>query len=71
MRSLWYGLINCKKTGIETTVIINPRTNFHNLIPTKKRMKTPNISMLNDVPKSGCITTKINGITKIKKGKNK
>ena len=42
-----------RKIGIETTVIIKPRRNFHNLIPAKKRMKAPSIKMLKDVPKSG------------------
>ena len=51
--------------------ITKPITNFHNLIPTIKRIKIPNINILNDVPKSGCITTKKKGIVRIKKGKNK
>ena len=42
-----------RKIGIETSVIIKPRRNFHNLMPTKKRMKAPKIKILNDVPKSG------------------
>ena len=44
--------MDCKNIGIETTVIIKPKINFHNLIPAKKRIKAPSIRILNDVPKS-------------------
>ena len=62
---------DCKKMGIETTDIIKPRINFHNLMPARKRIKAPNIKILNDVPKSGWMTTKIKGIAKIKNGKKR
>ena len=63
--------MDCKNIGIETTVIIKPRKNFHSLIPARKRIKAPSIRILKDVPKSGWMTTKIKGIAKIKNGKKK
>ena len=61
----------CKTIGMEIIVAIKPKKNFHNLIPAKKRIKIPSQIMLSEVPKSGCITTKIKGIINIKNGKNK
>jgi len=43
----------CKKIGMDIIVAIIPRINFHILIPTKKRIKTPSMIMLSEVPKSG------------------
>ena len=40
-------------------------------MPAKKRMKAPKIKILNDVPKSGWITTKTKGIAKINQGKKR
>ena len=37
----------------------------------KNKINTPNNSILKEIPKSGCITTRVKGKNKIKNGKNK
>ena len=60
-----------QKNGIDINVNEKPNTNFQIFTPDINIIIRPSISILNEVPKSGCRITKENGINMISKGINK